>query len=300
MPTDFLSVNDITDAELQTLLDWADQYHSRTDTGQPLTGRSVVLLFEKPSLRTKLSFDIGVYELGGHAIYMGSNEVGLDTRESIEDAASVLERWVSAIVARVTNHRSLERLAAAAAVPIINALSDIEHPCQAIADILTIRQKIGKLNGLKMTYIGDANNCALSMGIACASVGSQFAIASPSEYAFTEGAITAISSRGAAPLLTDDPREAATDADVIYTDAWTSMGQEAETEVRRQAFQGFQVNESLLALAKPGALLMHPMPVHYGEELPPGMLFHPQSVAFDQAENRLHAQKAILRLLTAG
>lgn len=300
MPSDFLSINDVTDAELKTLLDWGETYHSRTDTSQPLAGQSVVLLFEKPSLRTKLSFDIGVYELGGNAVYMGSNEVGLDSRESVEDAAGVMERWVAAIVARVNRHSSLERLAAGASIPVINALSDVEHPCQAVADLLTVRQKLGKLDGLKMTYVGDANNCALSLGIACAAVGSQFAIASPEGYAFDSPAITAISSRGAAPLLTDDPREAVADADVIYTDAWTSMGQEAEAETRRNAFQGYQVNEELLALAKPGALIMHPMPVHYGEELPEGMLNHRQSVAFDQAENRLHAQKAVLRLVTVG
>ncbi|MDA1036156.1 MAG: ornithine carbamoyltransferase [Chloroflexi bacterium] len=300
MPTDFLSMNDISDGELQTLLNWGDSYRSRSENSQPLAGQSVVLLFEKPSLRTKLSFDIGVYELGGHAIYMGGNEVDLDAREPVEDVAAVIERWVVAIVARVNNHSTLERLAARANVPVINALSDVEHPCQAVADLATVRQKLGKLDGLKMAYIGDANNCALSFGIGCAAVGSQFTIASPNGYAFDSAAVSAISSRGATPLLTDDPREAIADADVVYTDAWTSMGQEAEAAERRQAFQGFQVNDALLAFAKPGALVMHPMPVHYGEEMPAGMLDHPQSVAFDQAENRLHAQKAVLRLVTVG
>ena len=300
MPTDFLSMNDLSDGELQTLLDWGDSYRSRTDSTQPLAGQSVVLLFEKPSLRTKLSFDIGIHELGGHAIYMGSNEVDLDVREPVEDVAAVIERWVAAIVARVNDHSTLERLAARASVPVINALSDVEHPCQAVADLVTVRQKLGKLEGLKMAYIGDANNCALSLGIGCAAVGGQFAIASPDGYAFDSAAVGAIASRGAAPLLTDDPREAVENADVVYTDAWTSMGQEAEAAIRRQAFQGFQINDALLASAKPGALVMHPMPVHYGEEMPAGMLDHPQSVAFDQAENRLHAQKAVLRLVTVG
>ena len=300
MPTDFLSMNDLSDGELQTLLEWGEGYHSRTDSTQPLAGQSVVLLFEKPSLRTKLSFDIGIHELGGHAIYMASNEVALDVREPVEDVAGVIERWVAAIVARVNDHSTLERLAARATVPVINALSDVEHPCQAVADLLTVRQKLGKVDGLKIAYVGDANNCALSLGIGCAAVGSQFAIASPAGYALSEAAVAVISSRGAAPLLTNDPREAVADADVVYTDAWTSMGQEAEAAERRQAFQGFQVNEALLASAKPGALVMHPMPVHYGEELPAGMLDHPPSVAFDQAENRLHAQKAVLRLVTVG
>lgn len=300
MPSDFLSMNDLTNGDLQTLLDWGDGYRSRTDSTQPLVGQSVVLLFEKPSLRTKLSFDIGIHELGGHAIYMGSNEVGLDIREPVEDVASVVERWVAAIVARVNDHGKLQRLAAQASVPVINALSDVEHPCQAVADLVTVRQKLGKLNGLKIAYIGDANNCALSLGIGCATVGSQFAIASPDGYGFDTSAVSAITSRGAAPLLTGDPREAVADADVVYTDAWTSMGQEAEAAERRQAFQGFQINDDLLAAAKPGALIMHPMPVHYGEEMPAGMLDHPQSVSFDQAENRLHAQKAVLRLVTVG
>jgi ornithine carbamoyltransferase len=300
MPSDFLSMNDLTDSDLQMLLDWGDGYHSRTDSTQPLAGQSVVLLFEKPSLRTKLSFDIGIHELGGHAVYMGSNEVGLDVREPVEDVASVVERWVAAIVARVNDHGTLQRLAARTSVPVINALSDVEHPCQAVADLVTVRQKLGKLDGLKMAYIGDANNCALSFGIGCATVGSQFAIASPDGYAFDTSSVSKIISRGAAPLLTDDPREAIADADVVYTDAWTSMGQEAEAAERRQAFQGFQINDDLLAVAKPGALIMHPMPVHYGEEMPAGMLDHPQSVAFDQAENRLHAQKAVLRLVTVG
>ena len=300
MPSNFISMSDLSNSELQTLLEWSDNYRSRTDRAQPLIGQSVVLLFEKPSLRTKLSFDIGIYELGGHAIYMGANEIDLGVREPVEDVAGVVERWVAAIVARVNDHSSLLRLAARASAPVINALSDVEHPCQAVADLVTVRQKLGKLDGLKVAYIGDANNCALSLGIGCAAVGSQFAIASPAGYAFDPAAISAIASRGATPLLTDDPREAVADADVVYTDAWTSMGQEAEAAIRRQAFEGFQINDRLLASAKPGALVMHPMPVHYGEEMPLGMLDHQQSVVFDQAENRLHAQKAILRLVTVG
>jgi ornithine carbamoyltransferase len=300
MPADFLSINDISTAEILTLLDWADAYRNRQDESKPLAGQSVALLFEKPSLRTKLSFDIGIHELGGHAVYLAGEEIGLDVRETVEDMASVVERWVVAIVARVNKHTALQRMAARASVPVINGLSDVEHPCQAMADVQTIRSKLGHLDGVKTAFIGDANNIALSLALACTATGGQFAIAAPPAYGFDDTAIASIARRGAAPTLTDDPREAVADADVVYTDVWTSMGQEAETSARLKAFEGFQVNDDLLRHAKPNALVMHDMPVHYGEEMPPGMLDHPQSVAFDQAENRLHAQKAVLRLLVVG
>ena len=260
------------------------------------------MLFEKPSLRTKVSFDIAAYELGGHAVYLGADEVGLDKREPVEDVARVLERWASVIVARVMAHSTLERFAANASVPVVNALSDVEHPCQAAADLLTIRQSKGRVEGLKVAYIGDANNCALSLGLGALALGADFAVASPDGYAFPDADAASLRARSASGvlMLTTDPHEAADGADVLYTDVWTSMGQEAETAQRRAAFQGFQVNERLLARANPGALVMHPMPVHYGEEMEPGMLEHPQSVAYTQAENRLHAQKAVLRLLVAG
>lgn len=300
MPMNLLSVNDLADDEITTLLEWADAYHAGNGQGKPLDGRSVALLFEKPSLRTKMSFDIGIYELGGHPIYLGRDEVGLDVRELVEDVTGVLERWVAAIVARVNDHHVLERIAECTTIPVINALSDVEHPCQALADIQTIRQKLGHLEDVKVAYVGDANNCALSLALACTATGGQFSIASPEGYGFDDEDAECIASRGKAPVLTEDPHEAVEGADVIYTDVWTSMGQEDEANRRRKAFKGYQVNPELVSHAKPGALVMHPMPVHYGEEMPAGMLQHPQSVAFDQAENRLHAQKAVLRLLTAG
>ena len=313
MATDFLSIADVAPDELAWLLDAGRAYaarrvggpqplRSRIGGAQPLRGRVVVMLFEKPSLRTKVSFDIAVHELGGHAVYLAGEEVGLDAREPVEDAARVLERWASAIVARVTAHSTLERLAAASSVPVINALSDVEHPCQAAADLLTIRQRKGRVKGLKIAYIGDANNCARSLGLGALALGADFAVASPAGYAFSDADAARLrdAANGGALTLADDPNEAVDAADVLYTDVWTSMGQEAEAAERREAFAGFQVNENLVALANPGALVMHPMPVHYGEEMPPGMLEHPQSAAFDQAENRLHAQKAVLRLLAAG
>ncbi len=309
MATDFLSISDFTDVEMANALDIADASRRRVDSGAPLAGKVIAMLFEKPSLRTKVSFDIAVFELGGHAVYLGADEVGLDTREPVEDVARVLDRWAAVLVARVNRHSTLERLAACSSVPVVNALSDVEHPCQAMADLLTIRQYLPRLDrprmeDVKVAYVGDANNCALSLGLACAAVGCGFSIASPPDYAFSKAALDLIAARGVArgmsPIAVTDPAEAVAGADVIYTDVWTSMGQEAESDARRVAFQGYQVNEALLATAGPGALVMHPMPVHYGEEMPAGMLDHPRSVAFDQAENRLHAQKAVLRILAAG
>ena len=302
MTTHFLSINDLSDAELRGVLDGADAFRTGADAGgaKPLAGKTVAMLFEKPSLRTKVSFDVAVYELGGHAVFLSRDEVGLDVREPAEDIARVLSRWASIIVARVLDHRTLERLAGASAVPVVNALSDVEHPAQALADLLTVRQHHGRLEGVQVAYVGDANNCALSLALGCAATGAGFAIASPEGYGFGPAHLRAIEARGTSVRTTTEPREAVAGADVVYTDVWTSMGQEAEAKARREAFAGFMVDEALLARANPGAILMHPMPAHYGEEVPAGMLEHPRSAAFDQAENRLHAQKALLQLLAGG
>ncbi len=300
MTSHFLSMNDLSDAELRGVLDAADAFRAGADSAKPLAGKTVALLFEKPSLRTKVSFDVAVHELGGHAVFLSRDEVGLDTREPTEDVARVLSRWVAIIVARVFDHRMLERLAAASSVPVVNGLSDVEHPAQALADLLTVRQHHGRLEGVQVAYVGDANNCALSLALGCAATGASFAIASPEGYGFDAARVAAIEKRGATLRTTAEPRDAVEGADVVYTDVWTSMGQEDETKARREAFDGFVVDEALLAHAKPGAILMHPMPAHYGDEVPAGMLEHPQSAAFDQAENRLHAQKALLRLLAGG
>ena len=300
MTAHFLSVSDLTDAELRGVLDAADRFRSGADRAKPLADKTVAMLFEKPSRRTKVSFDVAVYELGGHAVYLSGEEVGLDAREPAEDVARVLSRWVAVIVARVFDHRTLERLAAASSVPVVNGLSDVEHPAQALADLLTVRQHHGRLEGVQVAYVGDANNCALSLALGCAATGASFAIASPEGYGFDPGRVAAIEARGGTLRSTAEPKEAVEGADVVYTDVWTSMGQEGEAKARREAFDGFGVDEALLARAKPGAILMHPMPAHYGEEVPAGMLEHPQSAAFDQAENRLHAQKALLQLLAGG
>ncbi len=301
MITDLLSINDLSDDDVARLIQVADGFRRGQAPVSPLAGKSVALLFEKPSLRTRVSFDVAVHRLGGHAVYLGRDEVGLDSREQAEDVARVLERYVSIIVARVFDHRSLERLAAVASVPVVNALSDREHPCQALADLLTVHHHLGRVQGATVAYVGDANNVACSLALACAAVGAHFHMAAPPGYEFTPEILGAIQERfqgkPAEVRVTTDPAQAVAEADVVYTDVWASMGQEAESERRRADFAGYQVNEALLARARPGALLMHPMPAHYGEEVPPGMLTHPQSVAYDQAENRLHAQQAVLQLL---
>ena len=267
---------------------------------RPLVGKSVALLFEKPSLRTKVSFMVGIQELGGYSLYMGPDEVGLGTREPVSDVAQVLSGYVDCIVARVNSHRSLEELAEYGSVPVINALSDWEHPCQTMADLLTIAEHQGGLQGRKLAFIGDGNNVARSLCLALPAVGMDFAIASPLGYMLERETLQQareIGGRQEGIQSLREPSEAVKDADVVYTDVWTSMGDEAERYARLEAFQGYTVDPDLLRKARPTANFMHDMPAHYGEEVPPGMLEHPQSVAYQQAHNRKHAQKAVLEFL---
>ncbi|MBI4200353.1 MAG: ornithine carbamoyltransferase [Chloroflexi bacterium] len=300
---DLLSIADLSSQEIGEVLRRSAE-GKRGNARQGLAGKTVALLFEKPSLRTRVSFEVAVGHLGGHAVYLGREEVGLGTREPVADVARVLSRYVSAIVARVYAHKTLEDLAAHAAVPVINALSDREHPCQALADLLTVQERLGRLEGVNIAFIGDGNNVACSLALAAASEGASFAIASPAGYELPNRAF-ALAARlaaqnGATVRRVRHPQEAAQGAHVLYTDVWVSMGQEAEREQRRRDFQGYQVNSDLLRLAHPGAVVMHPMPAHYGEELASGMEEHPQSAIYDQAENRLHAQKAVLAFLLEG
>jgi ornithine carbamoyltransferase len=263
-----------------------------------LAGKTLALIFEKPSLRTKVSFDVAMHQLGGHSVYLSQVEVGLGSREPIADVARTLSRYVDIIAARTFAHATVESLAKYATVPVINALSDGEHPCQALADIMTIYEKKGELAGLTVAYIGDGNNVANSLFLACASVGTNFRIASPKGYELSKEIVRLglrSSKRvGAEIALLRDPREAVKGADVVYTDVWTSMGQEAEAAKRRKAFAGHQIDKKLLSLAKRDAIFMHPLPAHHGEEVAPGIIDSKQSLVFDQAENRLHVQKAIL------
>jgi len=292
-----LSIADLTSQEILGLIERSAGFKQKPVT-TTLEGKSVALLFEKPSLRTKMSFDVAVHQLGGHPVYLSRDEVGLGVREPTADIARVMSRYVSALVVRTFAQNTLETLAHYASVPVINALSDEEHPCQALADLLTIYEKKGSFEDLKIAYIGDGNNVAASLALAAVSVGAHFAIASPPGYHISasvmEKVLTRAHDNGSNITLSENPREVATNADVIYTDVWISMGQEEETERRRMAFESYQVDIELLAQAKPGALFMHPLPAHPGEEIAHGLLDHPKSVVFDQAENRLHIQKAIL------
>ena len=293
---DLLSISDLAPEDARRLIDKAVAM-KREGMSSVLAGRTLALLFEKPSLRTKVSFDVAMHQLGGHSVYMSQAEVGLGSRESISDVARTLSRYVDAISARTFAHATLEALAEHASVPVINALSDREHPCQALADVLTVYEKKSQLEGLTLAYIGDGNNVASSLLLACALVGIGFRIASPKGYGV--GDDMAALGRGLGPggaeiLLVESPREAVEGADVVYTDVWTSMGQEEEAQRRRTDLAGYQVDGNLLSLAAKDAILMHPLPAHYGEEIAPGLADCPQSVIFDQAENRLHIQKAIL------
>ena len=299
---DFLSIADMSPEEVGPMVLKAEQMRSGA-TARPLEGKIIALLFEKPSLRTRVSFEVGIRRLGGDCVYLGKDDVGLGVREPVADVARVLDRWVDAVVARVFSHESLELLARHMTVPVVNALSDVEHPVQAMADLLTIHQHKGGVRGQSVAYIGDGNNVAASLALACASVGADFTIAAPEDYKIAEAIWAEATGRavanGSKVAWVESPREAVRGSDVVYTDVWVSMGQDAETEARRRAFKGYQVNEELMGRAKPDAVFMHDMPAHEGEEIAEGMLDHARSVVFDQAENRLYAQEAILAELLA-
>ncbi len=297
---DFISVTDLSPEETRRLVELAAG-RKRTGYGAPLVGKTVALLFEKPSLRTKVSFQVGVAQLGGYSVYMGGEEVGLGVREPVSDVARVLSGYVDCIVARVFRHEDLQQLAEYSSVPVINALSDWEHPCQIMADLLTVHEHKGNLDDLTLAYIGDGNNVARSLCLALPAVGMNFNCASPAGYELDAKSVAAAKERGSGDVKAlRSPSEAVGTADVVYTDVWASMGQEGEAEQRRQEFAGYTVDPALMAKARPGALFMHDMPAHYGEEVPPGMLEHPQSVAYPQAHNRLHAQKAVIEFLLSG
>jgi len=295
---DLLSIGDLTLDEVWGIINRAIRMKKRKVMSPILAGKTLALIFEKPSLRTRVSFDIAMYQLGGHSVYLSQVEVGLGSREPIADVARTLSRYVDIIAARTFAHATVESLAKYATVPVINALSDGEHPCQALADIMTIYEKKGKLEGLTVAYVGDGNNVANSLFLACASVGTNFRIASPKGYGLSKETVRlglrASRKVGAEIALLKDSGEAVNGADVVYTDVWTSMGQEAEGQKRRKAFTGYQVDRKLLALAKKDAIFMHPLPAHHGEEVALGIIDSKQSVVFDQAENRLHVQKAML------
>jgi ornithine carbamoyltransferase len=297
----FVSLDELSAREFEDLLAVAAYLKRRRARGVPehaLGGRTLAMLFEKPSLRTRLSFEIAMTELGGSAIYVRGEEVGIGSREPARDVARVLGRYVHGIMARVFKHQTILDFAREAGVPVINGLCDQHHPCQALADFQTIREQFGAEPGLKVVFVGDANNVCRSLARACVLGGARFVVACPKGYGFSEADRARWGAGwGSQVDEVNDPALAASGAHVLYTDVWTSMGQEAERERRLRDFQGYQVNEALLARARPDCRVMHCLPAHRGEEITDGAVEHPRSVIFDQAENRLHAQKAVLRLL---
>ncbi|MDR7439233.1 MAG: ornithine carbamoyltransferase [Armatimonadota bacterium] len=301
-----LSMEDLSREEILEILDMASELKREQHVRRPhriLPGRTLALIFEKPSLRTRVTFEVAMRQLGGDTVYLTQQDIGLGVRETVADVARNLSRWIDGIAARVFAHRTVEALAQAAEVPVINALSDREHPCQALADLLTIREKLGTFQGAVVAWVGDGNNVCHSLLLGAAKVGLSLHVATPEGYepdqAILEAARQHAARTGARLLLTHQPEEAVRGAQVVYTDVWTSMGQEAEQEKRRRAFAGFQVNQALLAHS-PEALVMHCLPAHRGEEITGEVLDGPRSVVLDQAENRLHAQKALLALVLGG
>lgn len=300
---DLLSVTDLSPEEIHFLLDKA--IYLKTHKYRPiLKNRALALLFDKPSLRTKVSFSVAMFQLGGNCIFLSKDEIGIGTREAPSDIARVLSRYVDTIVYRTYSHNVLKEMASFSSVPVINGLSDVEHPCQALADILTIYEKKGKFKGITVVYIGDGNNVAHSLALAAASVGMDFIMSNPPGYSMSPEIVRIAekcSVKSGSRLSFDkDPFKAVNHADVIYTDVWTSMGHEAEAQKRRIIFAGYQVNAALMSAAPPEAIFMHPMPAHYGEEVQKELATGPQSVIYDQAENRLHIQKAVLLYLLSG
>jgi len=302
----FLSLADETPETIAALLELARQLKAEWRAGgnaPRLRGKSLALLFQKPSLRTRVSFEMAMVHLGGYALYLAPQEVGLGSRESVPDVARVLSRYVDGIMARVFAHAHVEQLASCGCVPVINGLSDREHPCQALADLFTIWEIKGRLRGIRLAYVGDGNNVARALAYGAALTGVEMIAASPAGYGLDAEAVRqaqALAAWGGGSLtLTEDAAAAAAGADVLYTDVWTSMGQEEEAERRRRIFPPYQVNAALLARARPDAIVMHCLPAHRGEEITDEVADGPHSVIFDQAENRLHAQKAILVQLLA-
>jgi len=301
MSRSFLEVDDIDPVRLGAVLDRAIAW--KADPGRmpaALAGRGVAALFEKPSARTRLSIEMAVATLGGHPIYVRGEEVGLDTRESVEDVARTMAGMCALIAARVFDHGVLERMEAAVDVPIVNLLSDRAHPCQALADLLTLREHFGRLEGLRVAFVGDGNNVAASLAFGAALSGVELAVASPEGYELDPEVVARARNLGGTIEVTGDPDDAARGVDAIYTDVWTSMGQETEREQRRHAFAGFTVDEPLFKGANPGAVFLHCLPAHRGEEVVSEVIDGPRSLVWEQAANRMHGARALLVDLVGG
>ena len=301
-----LTINDLTADEISELVGLTAKIKKdKAAYSGALKGKSIGLIFQKPSNRTRVSFEIGMVQLGGYAVYLGPKEIEMGAREAIKDVAAVLARYLDGLVARTYKHVDLEELARYAPIPVINGLSDIAHPCQALSDIFTINEKFGALKGLTLAYIGDGNNVLNSLMAASAKVGLDIRIATPKGYEpakkMMEAARASAAKSGSRIEFFNEPKAAVEDADIVYTDVWVSMGQEKESKKRLKAFRGFQVNDALLEKAKKGCRVMHCLPAHRGQEITDSVLDSKASVVYDQAENRMHVEKAILlKLLRRG
>ncbi|HEV8649704.1 MAG TPA: ornithine carbamoyltransferase [Actinomycetes bacterium] len=301
---DFLSIDDVSPEELTALLDGADRHKAERRPRATLAGRTVALVFEKPSTRTRVSFEVAVHELGGYPLPLSGSDLQLGRGETMEDTAAVLSRYVHAIVLRTFAQENLERLAKAGTVPVVNALSDYSHPCQALADLQTIRERRNRLAGLRLAYLGDGNNVAHSLLFAGAKTGMHVAVATPSGYEpipqVVRRATEIAAGTGGSVELTHDPSVAVKDADVLYTDVWASMGQELEHGERALIFKPYQLSTDTLGAAASDVVVLHCLPAHRGEEIAAEVMDGPNSAVFDQAENRLHTQKALLSWLLTG
>jgi ornithine carbamoyltransferase len=296
----FTRVADWSRDELLEVLDLADglkRLQQAREEHHLLPGRTLGMIFQKPSTRTRVSFEVGIYQLGGTGLYLSAGDLQLGRGETTKDTAVVLSRYLDAIMIRTFAQSDVEELAANASIPVINGLTDSAHPCQALADVMTIRERFGRLEGLKVVYLGDGNNVCASLMVACARLGMEFVAATPADYRPEEEAVRIAHEAGGTVELVDDPRAAVAGADVLYTDVWTSMGQEEEREQRLQDLAGFGIDSELVKQAGDSAIVLHCLPAHYGEEITEDVLYGPQSAVWDQAENRLHAQKALMALV---
>jgi ornithine carbamoyltransferase len=291
----FTRVADWSGDELLRVLDLADdlkERQQRREEHELLPGRALGMIFQKPSTRTRVSFEVGIAQLGGHGLYLAASDLQLGRGETLRDTATVLSRYLDGLMIRTFAQDDVEELARHATIPVINGLTDSSHPCQALADVMTIRERLGRLEGVRIAYLGDGNNVCASLMVAAAKLGMEFVAATPEGYEPDPKAVEL-----AQPELTHDPHEAAQDADVLYTDVWSSMGQEEERERRLRDLAGFGIDDELVGLAGGSAIVLHCLPAHYGEEITEHVLYGPQSAVWDQAENRLHAQKALMALV---
>jgi len=296
----FTRVADWSRDELLAVLDLADELKRLQAAREPhhlLPGRTLGMIFQKPSTRTRVSFEVGIYQLGGTALYLSAADLQLGRGETIKDTAVVLSRYLDGIMIRTFAQADVEELAEHASIPVINGLTDSSHPCQALADVMTIRERFARFDGLKVVYLGDGNNVCASLMVACAKLGMDFVAATPAGYRPDDEAVRIAREAGGSVELVDDPRAAVEGADILYTDVWTSMGQDAEREQRLRDLAGYGIDAELVARAGEGAIVLHCLPAHYGEEITEDVLYGPQSAVWDQAENRLHAQKALMTLV---